>query len=101
MTPEYVSGQEYDIHDQNEAPDPDSKSLWKKESPQRVVDQKAPDNVREPQKVAMKVLHNERKGSFPQITLPGLTHRTCRRIGPERFVIRAAVVVAGQTEQAR
>ena len=100
MTPEYVSAQKHDIDDQNEASNPDPESLREKERPHRVVDQKAPDNVGEPQKVAMKILHDERKASFPQISLARLAHRARRRIGPERFVIGAAVVVAGHTEQA-
>ena len=40
MAPEYVSGQEHNINDENEAPNPDPKSIRKKERPQRIVDQK-------------------------------------------------------------
>src|SRR6266568_384160 len=72
MTPENISAKKHDINDQNQAPNPDPESLGEKERSQGVVDQKAPDNVREPQKVAMKILHNKRKGSFPKITLAGL-----------------------------
>ncbi len=43
MTPEDISGQEHDVHDQNKAPDPDSKSVGEEERLDRVVDEKAPD----------------------------------------------------------
>jgi len=83
MTPEYVSGQKDHIHDQHKASNPDSESIRENETSDRVVNQKTPDNVGEPQKVAMKILHYERKGSLPQIALAGLAHRARRRIGPE------------------
>ena len=49
----------------------------------------------------MDVLQHERKRSLAQIGLARLSHRAGRRIGPERFVVRAAVVVAGEPEAAR
>ena len=100
MTPEYISAKKHDIHDKDEGSNPDPKSIREKERPPRVIDQKAPNDVGEPQEVAMKILQNERKGSFTQITLARLAHRARRRIGPERFVICAAVVVTGHAEQA-
>src|SRR5580658_6350705 len=48
----------------------------------------------------MKILQDKGKGMLSQISLAGLAHRARRRIGPERFVIRAAVVVTGHAKQA-
>ena len=100
MTPEHISAKKHHIHNENEASNPDPKTLRKEERPHCVIDKKTPDNVREPQKVAMKILQNEGKTSLSKIALAGLAHRARRRVSPERFVIRAAVVVAGQTKQA-
>ncbi len=48
----------------------------------------------------MEVLEDERKGSFAEIGLARFADGARRRIRPERFVIRAAVVVAGEAEEA-
>jgi hypothetical protein len=46
------------------------------------------------------VLDDQREGVFAAIRLARLTDRTRRRVGPERLVVRAAVVVAREAEQA-
>src|SRR5467141_665317 len=49
----------------------------------------------------MDVLQDQRKGALPELLLAGLPHRARWRVCPERFVIRASVVVARHPESAR
>ena len=100
VTPEYIAGKKDDVDDKHEAPYSDPESVRKEEPPDGVVDQKSPDNVGEPQKIAMKILHDQRKTSFAQIRLARLAHGARRRVRPERLVIRPAIVIAGHAEQA-
>src|SRR6476659_120287 len=48
----------------------------------------------------MEILHDEWKGPFSQVAFARLANCARRRVGPERFVIGAPVVVAGHAEQA-
>src|SRR5580693_2321067 len=48
----------------------------------------------------MEILHDQGKASFAEILLAWLTDCTSRRIGPERLVIRTAVVVTGEPKKA-
>src|SRR5438874_11813522 len=52
-------------------------------------------NQREIKKIAMNVLHDKREGTFAQISLAWLAHRTGRRVGPEGCVVGAPVIIAG------
>ena len=56
---------------------------------------------REIKKIAMDVLHDEREGTLAQIGLARLAHRAGRRVGPERFVISASIIITGEPEPAR
>ena len=49
----------------------------------------------------MHILHDEREGTFAEIGFARFADGAGRRIGPERFVIRAAVIIAGETKTAR
>ena len=49
----------------------------------------------------MDVLEDERKGGLAAVRLARLADGAGRRIGPERLVIGAAVVVAGEPETGR
>src|SRR5215469_11774250 len=69
VTPEYITGEQDDIDYKNEASDSDSESVREDEPYDSVVNQKSPHDVRESQKIAVKILHDQRKGSFPQIRL--------------------------------
>src|SRR5579871_426546 len=52
------------------------------------------------QKIAMDVLNDEREGALAEIFFARLTDGASGRIGPERFVVGAAIVVAGEAESA-
>jgi hypothetical protein len=71
---EDVSAKKHDVHYQDKASNPDPESIGKKERSYGVVDQKSPDNIGEPQEVAMIVLQNERKASFAPIAFTWLAH---------------------------
>jgi hypothetical protein len=83
VTAEYVSAQQYNIHDQNQASDSDSEAIRKTKGHHSVIGEKTPHRIREPQKIAMKILQNQRKAPFAEIALAWLAYGTCGRIGPE------------------
>src|SRR5580704_11612994 len=56
---------------------------------------------REEQHVAMNVLEDERKRVLAPVRGPRLANGAGRGIGPERLVVRTAVVVARQPEEPR
>src|SRR4051794_6694976 len=97
---ENISGQEHNVDDQNNSSDADSEAVGEKESPHCIEHQEGPDDIREPQEIAMKVLKNKRKRSFAPICLPWLAHGARRRIGPECLVVSTAVVITSKPEPA-
>src|SRR5438067_1772643 len=58
------------------------------------------EEEREIEKIPVDVLHDQREGTLAQISLPRFADRARRRISPEGFVIRAAIVIAGQPQAA-
>ena len=56
---------------------------------------------REKHHVAMDVLQDERKRILAPVARARLAHRAGRRVGPERFVIGAAIVVARDSKKRR
>src|SRR4051812_28636644 len=52
-------------------------------------------------KVTVNVLHDERKRTLAEISLARLADGAGRRIRPERLVIRASIIIAGEPEAAR
>src|SRR6185312_7404986 len=48
----------------------------------------------------MHVLNHERETALTDVTRARLAHRAGRRVGPERFVVGAAIVVAGEAKDA-
>jgi hypothetical protein len=71
---EDISGEKHDVHYQDKASNPDPKSIREKERSYGVVDQESPDNVGEPQEVAMIVLQDEREASFAPIAFTRFAH---------------------------
>ncbi len=59
------------------------------------------NSQREVEEVAMDVLNDQREVALAQIFLARLAHRAVGRIGPEGFVVRAAIVIASDAEAAR
>src|SRR5689334_4328834 len=99
VTAEHVAAQEYDIDTQYDTSQAYAEAIRKEERLHCVVRQNAPHQIGQAQKVAVKVLHYQRKPAFSQVRLARLADSACRRVSPERFVISAAVVIAGQAEK--
>src|SRR6266446_7439139 len=97
MTTESVSAEEHDVDCQDERADADAErsfsSRWIRE-PHRFPDINREDDnedEREIKKVAVHVLHDQREGTFAQISFARLTDSACWRISPECFVVGAAI----------
>jgi hypothetical protein len=58
MTAEDISAQQHNIHNENEASDPNSETVGKVEGDHCVVRQKTPHRIGKPQEIAMKILQN-------------------------------------------
>jgi hypothetical protein len=101
MAAEYVTAEKNNVHHQDEASHPNPEAVGKTKGHDCVIKQKSPNQVGEAQKVTMEILHDQGEASLAQIRLAWFTDCARRRIGPERLVIRAPVVVTGEPEEAR
>src|SRR5215216_4532630 len=106
MAAECVSAEEYYVSGQQQCSNADAKMFCSSGigEPHRlpcIVRKKDQKEDREIKKIAMHVLDYQRKRSLAAISLSRLAHRTARRIGPERLVVSAPVVVAGETKSCR
>src|SRR5216683_966555 len=101
MAAECIAAHQNRVSGQDQSSDADAESVLKPHGLPGVVSQKHDENQCEIEKVAMYVLKDKRKGSLAEIFLAGLAHRARWWIGPKRFVVCAAIVVAGDPESAR
>src|SRR4029077_8494474 len=106
MAAKGVAGKQNDVNSQHNRADTHAKrsSTGRIGKPKRLpnVDGKNHyKNQREIKKITMDVLHDEREGTFAQISLARLAHRAGRRISPEGLVIGASIIIAGEPEPAR
>src|SRR5450755_618048 len=106
MATEGVAAEEHDVDRQDDRADADAErslaSRWISE-PHRFPDINREDDdedEREIKEVAVHVLHDQGKGAFAEIRLARFAYRASRRIGPETFVIGAAIVITGETKTA-
>src|SRR5690349_8053761 len=83
VTPEDVSAQQNHIYNQHQGSDPDAEAVGKEERADSVIGQKAPDDVGEAQKIAMKILKDEGETSFAPICFARLSHCACGWVSPE------------------
>src|SRR5262249_49143903 len=58
----HITGQQDDVYNQDDSPDTDAESVGKEEGLGCVIDEKAPYDIRETKKEAMKILQDEREG---------------------------------------
>src|SRR4029078_10143454 len=106
MAAERVAGEQDDVRRQDERPDANSEMLHSGAviEPQRlphIVREEEEEQQRHVQEVAVNVLQDQRKRSLTEVALAGFADRAVRRIGPERLVVGAAIVVAGESKQSR
>src|SRR5215468_6446240 len=66
-----------------------------------VIRQNQNEQERQIKKIPMHVLHDERERTLAPVALTRLAHSACRWIGPERFVVRATIIITGDPETAR
>ena len=104
MTSQRVSGEQYHVAQQHEGADADAERLLAGDGigePEGLVDviaQHQQEQERNVQEVAMDILHDQREGGLSPVSSAGLADRARGRIRPERLVVGAAVVVAGDPE---
>src|SRR5580658_8575348 len=100
MAAEYIASQKHYVHHQNEAANANPETVRETERHDCVIHQKSPHQVGKAQEVAMEILQDQGKASFAKIRLARLADRTRWWIRPERLVIRAAIVVTGESKEA-
>src|SRR6516164_3420396 len=106
VTAERVAAQQDDVkceHDRSNA-DTEVSSTGLIREPHRspgVVSENENEQQREVKKVAVDILHDERKGIFAQISLPSLGNGASGWVCPECFVVSAPVVVTGEPKAPR
>ena len=102
---ERVAAEKHDVdrQDQRAQADPELDAAGAVGEPQRqphVVGQDHDEDERQVEKVAMHVLHDQRERAFSPVALARFADRARRRVRPERLVVSAAVVVAGEAKAA-
>src|SRR5215813_14413994 len=101
MTTNCIAAEQDKIDCKDDRTDTDPKSVRKPERLPNIVRKNQKEQQREVKKVAVNILHDERKRTLAQITFAWLAYGACRRISPECFVVGAAIIVTGEAESAR
>src|SRR6185369_7111329 len=105
MAAEGVTGQEDHVQDQDQRTDRHAEmfGLVGIDEPQAVPGIAGKDDDEDDgqvHKIAVDVLDDEREITFAEVFFAGFADGAVRRVGPERLVIRATIIVAGETETA-
>ena len=100
MAAQGVTTEQRDIREQDQSADADAEVAVEPAGLPDVMREQHKKNQREIQKIAVDILQDQRKGAFAPIGLARFAYGAGRRIGPERFVVGAAVVVAGDAKTA-
>src|SRR5436305_3789086 len=66
-----------------------------------IVSEHHDEEERDVHEIAVDILHDQRKRTLAEISFPGLADGAGWRVRPERFVIRASIIIAGQPKSAR
>src|ERR1035441_1084942 len=104
MTTERIAAEQHNVNREHNRADADAKrsfpahGIGKPERFPNIGGENRDKNQRHIKKVAMHVLHDQRKRAFAEISFSRLAYGAGRWISPERFVIRAAIVIAGQSK---
>src|SRR2546430_14009310 len=106
VTAEGEAAEENHVKQKNECSDADAERRFaggRIDKPERFpdVDREHDDEEeREIEKIPVHVPHDQREGTPAQVSLPRFADRAGGWISPEGFVIRAAIVIAGQPQAA-
>src|SRR5438046_9424321 len=101
MTAESITAEQHHIDCQYNGSDPNAESIRKPHRLPHIDRENDDESEREIKKIAVHVLHDERKGTLAEIGFARLAHGTGGRVGPKGFVIGASIVIASQPEPAR
>src|SRR3981081_4680686 len=101
VTAKCITAEQNDVDREDECSDSNSKSVRKPKRFPNIDTQNDDENECEIKKIAVHVLHDEREGTLTEISFARFAHRAGRRIGPERLVVGAAIVITGESETAR
>src|SRR6476660_602209 len=101
MTTKSVATEQNNVHCEHNRAHSNSKPIGKPQRLPNVDRQNDEEKKCQIQKVAVHVLHDERKRTLTPVALARLTHRARRRIRPESFVIRAAIIIARHAKSCR
>jgi hypothetical protein len=88
------------VYEEDDCANADSEAIRKPERFPHVVDEERPDDIGEAEEIAVKILEYEREPALAKVSLARLAHGASGGISPKRFVVGAAIVVAGETEPA-
>ena len=107
MTTESVAAEKESVRGKNYCADTDAERCNIRRrvgEPKRIpdiVNEKDDKNQREVEKITMNILQNKRKLSLAAIAVTWLADGTRGRVCPERFVIRAAIIITSETKTRR
>src|SRR5262245_14004226 len=106
MAAERVARKQQCIGRQYQAADADAEmsgasAIGEPERRDRIKRQDTNEEDADIKKIPMHVLQDQREGSLAEIRLARLAYRAGERVGPERFIVGAAIVVAREPESAR
>jgi hypothetical protein len=100
MATEGVTAEEDHIDREGECADADPKSIGKTRRFQNVVAEDENKDEREIEKITVNILHDEREGTFAEISLARLAHGAGRWVSPEGLVVGSAIIVTGKPKAA-
>ena len=104
MATEGIAAEEEHVEAQDDRSQADTEacftgsSIGKPHAPVGIVGQEEEKADRDVEKVAMDVLDDQRQGVLSEIAFPRFADRARWRVRPEGLVLRAPVVVAGQSK---
>src|SRR5205814_2121183 len=104
MAAEGVQPEQNRVHDQDNGAQPYTElcsrtvGTVEPESLPGIVGQKEDEDDRKIQKIAVRILNQQRPLALAPVGLARLAHSAGNRIGPEALVVSTAIVVAGKAE---
>jgi hypothetical protein len=101
MATENITAEKHHVDRENQGAYAHAEPIGKPERLPGILDEECPDQIREPQKIAVEILHDKGETLLAEIRLAGLADGAGGRIGPKGFIVGPAVVIASEAEEAR
>ena len=105
--PERVAAQQHHVDRQHQGADAEAEGrdpgrlVGEPQGVPHVVGEENREEQRHVEKITVDVVQNQREGILAPVAVARLAHRAGHRVGPERLVVGAAVVVAGEAKAER